>query len=98
MKLNDLNRILDLAGQPLLEARRNPEKNPHIGAWDLFFKYKDDPNVYISFTTIDKLGINPNSKFNTPNGIYTYPIKEFYENYIHGYLKDIDNPLVFKKE
>jgi hypothetical protein len=63
------------------EARKNPEMNPHIGAWDYVDKYKDDEDVYISFTEIDKIGINPQSKYNTPVGIYTYPLKEFIENY-----------------
>ena len=60
------------------EKRRNPEMNPHISAWDYVDKYKNDPDVYISFTTIDKIGINPRSVYNTPNGIYCYPLREFY--------------------
>ena len=67
---------------PFFEKRSNPELNPYIGAWDYLDKYKDDPDVYISFTEIDKIGINPESKYNTPVGIYTYPLKEFVRNYI----------------
>jgi len=63
------------------EIRKNPDMNPHIGAWDCVDKYKDDKDVYISFTEIDKIGINPKSKFNTPVGIYTYPLREFVKNY-----------------
>lgn len=33
-----------------------------------------DDNYYISLTSVDKLGINPKSGFNTPIGIYAYPI------------------------
>lgn len=72
------------------EARRNPKMNPHIGAWDYVDKYKDDKDVYISFTEIDKIGINPRSKFNTPVGIYTYPLKEFAERYIFGSMSAVD--------
>ena len=72
------------------EARRNPEMNPHIGAWDYVEKYKNDPDVYISFTEIDKIGINPQSKYNTPVGIYTYPLKEFVERYIFGSISAVD--------
>ncbi len=68
--------------KPLLEKRRNPDRNPYVGAWDYLLEYKDDPDVYISFTKIDKIGINPKSGFNTPVGIYTYPLKEFYNLYI----------------
>lgn len=64
------------------ELRKNPEMNPHIGAWDYVDKYKDDDDVYISFTEIDKIGINPKSKYNTPVGIYTYPLKEFIKDYM----------------
>ena len=31
-------------------------------------------NSFVSFTAIDKLGINPKSKYDTPNGIYAYPL------------------------
>jgi len=36
----------------------------------------DNPDLYISFTKLDKLGINPTSKYGTPIGIYTYPLAE----------------------
>lgn len=41
---------------------------------ELYEKYKNQ-NVYYSYRSIDKLGINPKSKYNTPNGIYAYPVK-----------------------
>ena len=72
------------------EARKNPEMNPHIGAWDYVDKYQYDPDVYISFTEIDKIGLNPQSKYNTPLGIYTYPLKEFAEKYIFGSMSAVD--------
>lgn len=31
-------------------------------------------NMFVSFTAIDKLGINPGSEYDTPLGIYAYPI------------------------
>ena len=30
-------------------------------------------NLFVSFTQLDKLGINPQSEYNTPIGIYAYP-------------------------
>ena len=66
-------------------SRRNPELNPKVTAYEYLRKWKDDPDVYISFTEINKLGINPQSKFNTPLGIYTYPLREAWTHY------DIDN-------
>ena len=63
------------------EARRNPEQNPKVSAYEQLKPYFDDENAYISFTSVDKLGINPRSKFNTPLGIYSYPLKEIKEFY-----------------
>jgi ankyrin repeat protein len=74
--------------QFLIEARRNPELNPKINLLDIIKKYKDDPDVYISYRSIDKIGINPMSKFNTPNGIYTYPLKEIYDK-IYNNIEDV---------
>lgn len=64
----------------ILEARRNPEKNPKISIVQALEPYKNDPDIYISFTEVDKIGINPKSSFNTPNGIYTYPLKEIWKH------------------
>lgn len=66
---------------PLLEARKNPEQNPQMTAYQQLLKYKDNPNVYISMTDIPKLGLNPLSKFETPLGIYCYPLKEVWAAY-----------------
>ena len=72
------------------EARRNPEQNPKIPAIntlkDVFDKnYEgatpkevlDDLHsdlYFVSMTAVDKLGINPTSKYDTPLGIYSYPL------------------------
>lgn len=89
----------------LIEARKNPEQNPRIPAIKQLEKYKDDPDIYITFTEVNKnkygvdrneeirmdikrgkqksprlpkVGLNTRSgkNFNTPNGVYTYPLKE----------------------
>lgn len=68
------------------ERRRNPEMNPKVHVTDIFKKYKDDPDIYISYINeykgAAKIGINPTSHFNTPLGVYTYPLKEI--NYLHN--------------
>ena len=60
----------------LLEARKNPGLNPKISinqvAKKYFEKYGD--KSFVSFTRLDKLGINPDNEFNTPTGIYAYPV------------------------
>ena len=39
-----------------------------------FLTTNSDKTQYISFTNIDKIGINPRSVYNTPVGIYCYPL------------------------
>ena len=36
-------------------------------------KYGTD-NMYVTFTTLDKFAINPNTMYNTPMGLYAYPL------------------------
>jgi hypothetical protein len=85
------------------EARRNPEKNPreewgHPGALKYLEQYRllhgaeALNSVGISMTDIDKLGINPQSDYNTPIGVYFYPA----EYYIH--LKSKGEALDFKDD
>ncbi|MCK9428528.1 MAG: hypothetical protein M0R17_00775 [Candidatus Omnitrophica bacterium] len=42
-------------------------------------KYEDDLNVYFSYRSINKIGINPKSEWRTPNGIYAYNIDDMGE-------------------
>ena len=39
-----------------------------------FLTTNSDKTQYISFTAIDKIGINPRSTYDTPVGIYCYPL------------------------
>ena len=68
--------------QYLQEARKNPELNPKISVNQEIISHLDNAkklsgtavkNSFVSFTQIDKLGINPSSKYDTPLGIYSYP-------------------------
>ena len=64
------------------EARRNPEQNPKVSVNDEIINAlaRAEPidntghkNLFVSFTGLEKLGINPRSEYNTPLGIYAYP-------------------------
>lgn len=57
----------------LSEKRSNPSLNPTLTAYEQLKKYKGK-GVYITFTSVNKVGINPNNKFKTPTAIYTYPL------------------------
>jgi hypothetical protein len=68
-----------LGFRQFLEARRNPDQNPKIGIVQALEPYKNDPDVFISFRSINKIGINPLSRYNTPNGIFAYPVKQMWD-------------------
>ena len=79
--------------QFITELRSHPELNPHRSLTDNLEKYKDDPDVFITYTSDLgskkggaglKVGINPSSGYNTPLGIYTYPLKEAWKLYNKG--------------
>ena len=40
-------------------------------------KFSGDNDVYMSFTQINKIGINPQSRYSTPLGIYCYPVNPY---------------------
>lgn len=80
-------RLLDLFA--ITEARRNadhpsqmkdrtPGKGPAT-AMERLSKYVKMKNVFISFTQLPKAGINPTSKYDTPLGVYAYPLKKYYD-------------------
>lgn len=43
-------------------------------------------NYFVSMTEIDKLGINPSSKYNTPLGVYAYPLQYVVDTIQNGSL------------
>jgi hypothetical protein len=77
-----MNIFYKLIDDVLTEARRSEK----ITAHDVLAKYANDPNVFISYINaissdgklIPKIGINPKSHYNTPLGVYTYPLKPFW--------------------
>jgi hypothetical protein len=66
----------------MFEARKNPEQNPKTSVNDILLNYEAKTtdmvagikNIFVSFVKIDKLGINPKSDFDTPIGIFGYPL------------------------
>lgn len=75
----------------------DPELGDGISSTEYIFEHyynsKNPENFFISFTEIDKLGINPQSKYETPLGIYTYPVKEFFETYVAHSKGPVDRGL-----
>jgi len=69
--------------------------------WDSLMKYKyvkgnyDIYDIYISFTSINKLGINPHSEYNTPLGIYSYPLDMFINKLEHSEFEPMSRVFPF---
>lgn len=83
---------MKLSSIVILEARKNPHLNPKSSINSIvrreYEKAGDLPigikNCFISFTNIEKLGINPKSKYKTPIGIYCYPSEYVLDETIKG--------------
>lgn len=72
--------------QYIVEKRKNPEQNPKISTLQKIKQYAKMDDVYVSFRSINKLGINPKSSYSTPNGIYCYWLKSYRSS-----LNDVGN-------
>ena len=74
----------------ITELRRNPERNPKASPYERVVQRAESApnNTFVSMTAIDKLGINPESKYNTPIGIYSYPA-EFVTKVAAKSLRDL---------
>lgn len=75
---------------PVTSARRNPDKNIKTFILQELDPYRDNPRICISFTEINKIGINPSSKFTkeTPAGVYAYPLRDIYSELEEIYNRD----------
>lgn len=73
----------------LMEARRNPEMNPRQTVIQQLEEYRYREDVFVHFSDVPKLGINPQQPHNTPFGIYGYPVDYVIDGYyIFGGLKN----------
>ena len=62
----------------LQERIYDPDLGAGVHSTEVVEKYVQEygDDAYISFTSIDKIGINPKTQYNTPIGIYAYPAKQ----------------------
>jgi hypothetical protein len=44
--------------------------------YDQLYKYINDDHIFVSLTKLEKVGLNPQSLYDTPLGIYCYPLKD----------------------
>jgi hypothetical protein len=63
----------------IIEKRSHPELNKKMSVVDQLNQYSNQSNIFVTFTEVPKVGINPGYNYNTPLGIYFYPIKNAIE-------------------
>ncbi len=90
------------------ELRRNPQQNQPLNQREhladrlreLGRSGADVTNWAVSMTTVPKLGINPQSKYQTPIGIYFYPARYFLKHAEQGlpFMDDASNLQLFRIE
>lgn len=68
----------------LNEERARSEINPKISILKKLEPYSKDENYYLSFTDLEKIGLNPNNRFSTPIGVYAYSLKDLWPDWIAG--------------
>lgn len=71
-----MSNLINHINQIILEARRNPEHNPQISLYENLLKYKGQKDIFVTFKSLEKVGINPRAKWGhtSPVGVYAYPI------------------------
>jgi hypothetical protein len=85
--------LRDIIKQVIIEKTRADKEGvklrSQLSKIDSYVEETSDgkPMFYMTFTKINKVGINPRSKYNTPNGIYAYPVtKKIYDQLVAGRL------------
>lgn len=75
IKIHQKTHLQDFLEDVLNEDKPIGEKNKEIWQY-LLRKYseKDTKNLYLTFVSEDKVGINPKTLHNTPTGVYSYPL------------------------
>ena len=66
----------------LVWERARPEL--YVSVLDQLEPYSKDPSYFVSFTTIEKIGINPSNAFSTPIGVYAYNLQKLWPDWTHG--------------
>jgi 8-oxo-dGTP diphosphatase len=57
---------------------------PKISVLKQLEPYSQDPSYYVTFTDLEKVGVNPNNRFATPIGVYAYSLKDLWNDWVSG--------------
>ena len=63
----------------ITELRKNPDLNPKLTNAQNLEKYKDQEDIFITFSNNELATFNLKSPYDTPFGVYCYPIKEVWK-------------------
>jgi len=66
------------------EKRSHSDLNVKYDSIDiikLYYGSGNSKNMFVTFTDVNKVGINPHSRYSTPNGIYCYPLRDVIDYY-----------------
>ena len=71
------------------EARSHSDMNRKVSAWQIlknFYDHEKETGIryFVSFTNLEKLGINVQTRWIDPSGVYFYLLKESWEKYHLG--------------
>ena len=89
--MKSFRNFLDEARRNPISKKTGNRLNPKIPLYDKLEPLSNDSDVYITYVADVgslsgsaegfKVGINPQSEYNTPNGIYSYPLKEIWKKH-----------------
>ena len=73
----------------LEEARAHTDQNIKVSAWQIlknFYEYEKETGIryFVSFTQLEKLGVNVQTRWFDPAAIYAYPVLNSWEQYHIG--------------
>jgi len=81
-------KLIDL----IVERRSHPKLNPKTSVASQILEFSKQDDLFVSFTAIAKIGINPKSNYDTPLGLYCYPLKTASNYYTKNNKLGIDFP------
>lgn len=70
--MND--KILKNINNIITEARSHSNLNPKITLFENLYQFRNNKDYFVTFNSIAKVGINPNSKWRSISGVYAYPL------------------------
>ena len=100
--MHSFKQFLDEKRRNPISKKTGERLNPKIPLYDKLKPLANDNDVYITYVADVgslsgsaegfKVGINPQSEYNTPNGIYSYPLKEIWKKHNNPVNKTLDVP------